>query len=94
MPSLAARPPSLHPSEIELDAIACKDAAGRLYWVRIFSSSIIRRTLHGRLEGSAGCRLETSDGWPVHVVGVGLYLVFSDQSLEWIEIVAVESSQD
>ena len=89
MSTLKRRPPSLHPKEIELSAIHCRDAGGRSHWVRIFTSSILRRTLLGRLNGSNGCRLESVEGSPVHVVGVGLYLMFCEQTLDWIEIEAV-----
>ena len=89
MSAFRKRPPSLHPSETEQDAVLCKDDVGRFHWVRIFTSSIVRRTFCGRLHGSSGCRLESANGSPVHVVDVGLYLMFCEKTLQWIEIEAV-----
>jgi hypothetical protein len=87
------RPPgnsSLRPAERESYAFACADAAGNVHWVRVFESSIVRRTLVGRLGASDGRRLETATGSAVHPIDVGLYLVYCERTLEWIEVEALE----
>jgi len=89
MPRTAARRPPLESSERELFAFACLDADQAIHWVRVFESTIKRRSLLGKLTSSLGRRYETRNGWPVHPVAGGLYLAFSEESLDWIELEAL-----
>ena len=83
------RPPSLNPAETELDAIACLDRHGILYWVRVFQSSLVRRTHVGWRTGLDGRRFETPSGGGVHRIDAGSYLIYSEGRREWIDVEAI-----
>ena len=92
MPRSPSRRPPLESAERELFAFACIDSDRTIHWVRVFESTIKRRSLQGLVTSSLGRRYETRDGWPVHPVAGRLDLAFCESSLERIELEALNAS--
>ena len=91
MHDVRRRPPALQPTEREIGAIACLAPNGSLHWVRIFESSIKRRTPMVISVTELGRRYETPDGSPVHFIRDGLYLTHCRRTHEWIELETLDS---
>ena len=68
----------LRDSVEEVEAVACQDRAGMIYWVRVFRPLIARRA------GQSEPLMETPNGLPVYRLQSGRHLIYSPRLKDWV----------